>query len=410
MVTHGASEALVQAFGDKVAAHTGMRFERDRQSELVRAVDAFGLHSTELESWLSRPWTPTDVQTVASQLCVGETYFFREPAAFTVLEHELLPPLIEQRRTTTRHLRVWSAGCATGEETYSLAIVISRLVPDHADWDITILGTDIHPGFLARAKEGVYGDWSFRGVPQSVRERYFDVVGERRFAVKSAQKSLTRFCYANLAQAEATTAEADLILCRNVLIYFGREHALATVQRLRSSMADRGVLLVAPTEAVGGQGLFEGFAEARFDGGLFFRKQAVNLQPPRADALTQRKVWPVDAIKTVTSTASADDHRLSESRWRESRSRESRLREALMQCEAALRHDKCDAFLHLHHAVLLEESHHPDKAREALRRALFLEPELVAARSFLERLTRQIEDMSPRRAPRPGRHDRGAVA
>jgi chemotaxis protein methyltransferase CheR len=396
-MTHGAGEALIQALGDKIAVHTGMRFERDRLPELVRAVDVLGLCRPELEAWLSRSWTQADVQALAVHLSVGETYFFREPAAFEVLEHELLPPLIDQRRTTTRHLRVWSAGCSTGEETYSLAIMISRLIPDHADWDITLLGTDIHPGFLARAEEGVYGDWSFRGVPQHVRESDFDDAGERRFAVKPVHRRFTRFRYANLVQPDEAIAQADLILCRNVLIYFGRDHALAAIQRLRSSLADDGLLLVGPTEAVGGLGLFEGFAESRFDGGLFYRKQAASIQPATADASPRRQEVFAEAIESNAGTPPPDDQRL---------------RRALMQCEAALLQDRCDASLHLRHAALLEEASHPDKAREALRRALFLEPGLAEARAFLDRLTQQMEAeaVSPRHSSRPRLHRHGMTA
>jgi chemotaxis protein methyltransferase CheR len=144
------------------------------------------------------------MQALAQQLSVGETYFFRGPAAFGVLEHELLPPLIVRRRHGTRRLRIWSAGRCTGEEAYSLAIVLKRLIPDIADWDIDILGTDIHPGFLARAEAGVYGDWTFRGVPRAVRRAHFQPLGGRREAVMPALRRLTRFCFGNLAQDRAS--------------------------------------------------------------------------------------------------------------------------------------------------------------------------------------------------------------
>lgn len=256
-MTHGVGDAFFQAFSDKIAACTGLRFDAARRSDLHRAIDGpiqgseSGDARVEPGHWLNRPWVQADTDTLGGHLCVGEIYFFREPAAFDLLEHELFPPLIAQRRATTRTLRVWSAGCSTGEGVYSLAIMQSRLVPDHADWDIVILGT-------ARAEQGVYSNWSFRGVSDVLREHYFDALDDQRFAVKPMQKRLTRFCYANLAQPVAAGA-IDLILCRYVLIYFDRDQARSPVHHLRSSLADDSLLQVGVTET--NAGLFDGFRE-----------------------------------------------------------------------------------------------------------------------------------------------------
>lgn len=375
-MTHGVGDALFQAFSDRIAACTGLRFDAARRADLHRAIheliqgsDSGDAHG-ELGRWLARPWLQADIETLAEHICVGETYFFRESAAFDMLEHELLPPLIARRRVTTRKLRVWSAGCSTGEEVHSLAIMLSRLVPDNADWDIVILGTDIHPGFLAQAKEGVYGDWSFRGVPDVVRELYFDALDERRFAVKSAQRRLTRFCYANLAQP-AAASNFDLILCRNVLIYFDRDQALLTVQRLRSSLADDGLLQVGATEA--GAGLFQGFREVRIGQAVCHRKLAdfgLDAAATKNAPAAAMRMEPPMVVSAADADASSSD-----------------LKEALTRCEVAILRDKCDAMLHVQHAALLEESLRPQQAKEALRRALFLDPTLALAREALRRLT-----------------------
>ncbi|MBW8830200.1 MAG: hypothetical protein JF606_12335 [Burkholderiales bacterium] len=370
-MTHGVGDALVQAFSDRIAACTGLRFDAARHADLHRAIDGLtqasesGDARVELGQWLARPWLQADIETLARHLCVGETYFFREPAAFDLLEHELLPPLIAQRRTTTRTLRVWSAGCSTGEEVYSVAIMLSRLVPDHADWDIVVLGTDIHRGFLARAEQGVYSKWSFRGVPDMVRDCYFDALDEQRFAVKPMQKRLTQFCYANLAQPVPAGA-FDLILCRNVLIYFDRDQARSAVRHLRSSLTDDGLLQVGATEA--SAGLFDGFREVRSGDMVVHRKLPWFMGPtstqPAPEASMPVEPPVIDAEKVA---------------WD--------LVEALTRCEIALLRDKCDAMLHLQHAALLEALLRPQQARDALRRALFLDPTLVLARAALHRLT-----------------------
>jgi len=398
-MTHGVGDGLFQAFSDKIAACTGLRFDSARRADLHRAIDGLtqgsesGDARVELGQWLARPWLQADIETLARHLCVGETYFLRDPAAFNFLEHELLPPLIAQRRATTRTLRVWSAGCSTGEEVYSVAIMLSRLVPDHADWDIVVLGTDIHRGFLARAEQGVYGKWSFRGVPDMVRECYFDALDEQRFAVKPMQKRLTRFCYANLAQPVPAGA-FDLILCRNVLIYFDLDQACSAVRHLRSSLTDDGLLHVGAIEA--SAGLFDGFRELRIGDTVVHRKVPTSTQP----ALVSRQASSVGCSLAMEAHCGVAPPRHSNGRDSSARlalrsdsgainrhlRHDATLVEALNRCEIALLRDKCDAMLHLKHAALLEALLRPQQARDALRRALFLDPTLVQARAALRRL------------------------
>src|SRR5690606_21820620 len=102
-------------------------------------------------------------QAIISPLAIGETYFFRDDTQFQLLEEEVLPALIAQRRQQNHlYLSLWSAGCATGEEPYSLAILLRRLLPDIARWNIILLGTDINRRALEIAEKGVYRSWSFR--------------------------------------------------------------------------------------------------------------------------------------------------------------------------------------------------------------------------------------------------------
>lgn len=386
-MTHRVGNALIEAFGDRIASDIGMCFEQDRRHDLLRAIDALALPAADLHALVSRPWTQADIEFIAPHLCVGETYFFRDRAAFDLLEFELLPPLIAERRATTRQLRLWSAGCSTGEEAYSLAITVSRLVPDHADWDIEIVGTDIHPGFLERAESGVYGDWSFRGVPDSVRENCFDALADGRVAVKPAQKGLTRFCYGNLTQPVSHGAQIDLILCRNVLMYFGREQAIETVRHMHASLSAGGLLLVAPTEAGSThEGLYEGFGELRFEQGLIYRKQSVVERgvAQAAGSASRASHRPLAVAPARDPGPAMDDRRLAR---------------ALADCEAALLRDKCEPQLHLRHAQLLEAAMRPDEARDALRRALFLDPALASARAALERLALPSAPRAGGRAP-----------
>ena len=110
-----------------------------------------------LERWPD----PAVLRTLARHLTVGETYFLRDRPMFEALQHKVLPELLHARRAG-RHLRIWCAACCTGEEVYTLAIVLHRIIPDLSAWNITLLGTDLNEDFLAKAREASYGAWSFR--------------------------------------------------------------------------------------------------------------------------------------------------------------------------------------------------------------------------------------------------------
>jgi tetratricopeptide (TPR) repeat protein len=119
-----------------------------------------------------------------------------------MLEEEILPALMRTRRERTRRLRIRSAGCATGEEPYSIAISISKVTPDMQDWDITLLATDINPRFQQQASEGVYREWSFRDTPPWITARYFSRQPGGRLAILPAIQQMVKFAYLNLVDDE----------------------------------------------------------------------------------------------------------------------------------------------------------------------------------------------------------------
>jgi chemotaxis protein methyltransferase CheR len=151
---------------------------------------------------LAAPLTKTHLQVLASHLTVGETYFFREKKTFEILTASIVPDLIRNRRGCGQRLRIWSAACCTGEEPYSLAILLHQIIPDFTDWHVTILATDINERFLQKAAAGVYGEWSFRESPAGFKERYFHRTADGRHAILPEIKKQVIFVMAPLKDGD----------------------------------------------------------------------------------------------------------------------------------------------------------------------------------------------------------------
>lgn len=227
--------------------------------------------------------TPAVLQ-LASYLTVGESWFFRDAACFEALEHRVFPALIASRRAEHRRvLRIWSAGCASGEEPYSLAMLLDRLLPERSEWQITILATDIDTDALARARRGLYREWSLREAPGWIRNRYFRATEPMLIEIAPCIRRMVTFAPLNLAaaaypSAATNTCAMDLILCRNVVMYFTGDAARAATSRLAAALAPGGWLAVSPVEAVLAR--FEGLLPVPFPGAWFFRREpGVPLRP-----------------------------------------------------------------------------------------------------------------------------------
>lgn len=210
---------------------------------------------------------------IVTQLTIGETYFFRNGAQFEALRQQILPDLLA-RRARIRTLRMWSAGCATGEEPYSLAMLISDVLQGSDSWHVTILATDINPVFLARAREGLYGAWSFREMPAAQRDRFFNPEGQR-WRLDSAIRRMVGFAQLNLAEASypsitTGTCALDLIVCRNVTIYFDTETTARVANRFFEALAPGGWLIVGHAEPQAN--IYHQFETHNFPNAIMYRK------------------------------------------------------------------------------------------------------------------------------------------
>ena len=276
------SELLLRQYSEFLAARMGLHFPPARWPDMLRGLERaareFGLAGAEacMHWLLAAPPDRRRVEILASHLTVGETYFYREPAVFAALENELLPALIAARRAAgQRQLRIWSAGCCSGEEPYSVAVLLSRLLPDLEQWNITLLATDINPHFLAKAVRGEYRAWSFRGAPAWFREDYFEHSGGGDYRLAPRIRSLASFDYLNLVDdtypaLDNNTNGMDIVLCRNVLMYFEADAMRAVLDKFHRALTDGGWLLVSPTEA--NVTMFSGFVPVNFADAILYRK------------------------------------------------------------------------------------------------------------------------------------------
>lgn len=251
-MTPGPASAHMEGVIDYLQARFGLFVPPEKrkgaETRLYQVMAAQGLHGPLMMLDLLRT-NSTVLQTVIDEFTVGETYFFRDPDLFALIRKTILPALQEERAPDAP-LRLWSAGCATGEEAYSLAILLEEEgMAARAD----ILATDISESALEKARAAVYGPWSLRGEDAGpLAARYFLKEGER-YSLADRIRARVRFRYLNLASdfrplAKDGLTRMDLILCRNVLIYLDEATTRAVAQRLFDCLAEGGWLLTGPSD------------------------------------------------------------------------------------------------------------------------------------------------------------------
>jgi chemotaxis protein methyltransferase CheR len=194
--------------------------------------------------------TGTELVTMLDALSTNLTKFFREPDHFQYLAEKVIRPLAAQG---SGKLRIWSAGCSTGEEPYTLAITVADALPNLARWDIRVLATDLSTRVLARAARGVYDAERVEGVPPEQRSRHFVQVGNRpakEYQVNERLRSLVHFARLNLMGPWPMRGPFQAIFCRNVMIYFDKPTQATLIERFYDLLAPGGTLCVGHSESL----------------------------------------------------------------------------------------------------------------------------------------------------------------
>jgi len=203
-------------------------------------------------AYLSSPQGRDEVAHFLDAITTNETFFFRTPAHFDWLKTDFLTELVtaERRGEREKSLRIWSAGCATGAEPYTIAICLLENMFRLRDWALTILGTDISAEALRDARSGVFRARAVEAVTDKQRRRYFEPArDDDQWRVRSTARDLIRFEPHNLMQP-MREAPFDCIFIRNVLIYFDRTSKAAVIAHLIRALAPGGYLVVGPSEGI----------------------------------------------------------------------------------------------------------------------------------------------------------------
>lgn len=397
------SEADYTRFRDLIMARTGLDFPPARRDDL-----ASGLARVQADLDSTRYPGATSLEAVYAALgdshspvwdavidalTICETHFFRNGPHFEALRDHILPALIARRREAgTFALRLWSAGCASGEEAYSLAILLRESLPDWHRWQITILGSDINKRALEKARGGVYRAWSFREpLARHYRDRYFHRQGDAH-RLQDNVRAMVRFEWCNLISgcpAVENGPPVDLILCRNVALYLGPESRHKVYRRLYDALAPDGWLLVGHADAPPSH--FAAFEAHPLPGAIFYQRQRSRAQAVRPTTLSETRhasgngQQPSAITLTGDRVGDADAHfRLG--RWHADRQQWG---EALTHCSQAIALNPTHSEAHYTLALIHQHLGAYDEAIEALRRTIYLAHDWALPRFTLAALYRE---------------------
>lgn len=362
-----------------------------------------------------------ELDSLIELLTIGETYFFRHRELFDALRDVALPEIIE-RNWAMRRLRVWSAGCSTGPEAYSVSILLRREFAALTDgWNISILGTDINRPFLSQAAEGRYEEWAFRGTSAEFRRECFFEEESKAWRIDPRFKESVTFQYHNLARHPFPSlvhnlAAFDLILCRNVLIYFAPEIAERIVLQLADCLVPGGWLAIGHAEH--GTKCLEALEAVNRPGATLYRKPRSQAEISlvcsfgeqessrgargihSADCGDHDRVLAigrgVEIEPSVASRVVPDPgwHEILRNGWCpppcspeidqvRALADEGNIETALQLCDSLIAAKPLQATFHFYRALLLEQASGNEAAVEALNRAIYLDRELVLAHYYL---------------------------
>lgn len=332
-----------------------------------------------------------------TRFTTGETYFLRDARQLEVIIRQLVPELA-RRRADTRRLRFWSAACSSGEEPYTLAMLLREQAPELAGWDIEIIASDINSQVLDIARQGRYRDWSFRALDEPRKRRYFRQAG-REWVIDEALRRMVRFERVDLVAGRMPDAslgldDLDLILCRNVFIYMTPVAIARIAAKFTSALAEGGYLVTGHGELLGHN--TRGLHTRVFANSVVLHKQVADaptvpaIPLPAAKVSVLKRAGPerprrLQSIPALCHPATppqsgavlARQEELMQQAWRQA---DRGLVDASLQtCREVIALEPFDPWPYYLQAQLAQESGDTAQAKALLNQALYLDPHLVPA-------------------------------
>jgi chemotaxis protein methyltransferase CheR len=283
----------LERFADVVVSRLGFSVHENNEGEIERLLrlrlqdTGCGTVDVYLERFAHPAFAASELREIALELTVAETYFFRHPDQFRALIEAALPERIRARQST-RQLNLLSAGCATGEEPYSLAAAVADF-HELRDWEVRIWGIDVNPRVLDDARAANYSAWSLRSGSTEQRSRFFRADGDRYVLDASLARGV-RFEMRNLLDDDPQFWQPDffdVIFCRNVMIYFSSAAVRSLAERLTRSLVPGGFLFLGPSETL--RGISQEFHLRHTQGAFYYQRRLAHeraqLAAPMADAV-----------------------------------------------------------------------------------------------------------------------------
>lgn len=328
-------------------------------------------------------------QMVLKPLTIGETYFFRNQAHFNALRGLILPQIIEQKRERNdRWIRIWSAGCSTGEEIYSLAILLRELLPDYKDWSLYLIGTDINETYLEQARQGLYRINSFRTeTPEALREDWFTKQGSS-YKLDASIRNMVVFQPLNLVTdvfptVNATLQLMDIILCQNVTIYFDRPTTERIQTNLIETLAPEGWLVLGHSEPLYIKS--PSIKLRNFPNAVVFQRQPTWTEQkpvtPFPDVPLSKTPSPIASVKWPQTTKLTQDADQAAEIFQAAQSAADQQQwdEALALLSQLLPVYQLHGYPYYLRALIYMEKSEDQKALAALRQAIYCNPNFILA-------------------------------
>jgi chemotaxis protein methyltransferase CheR len=418
---------LLEDFQTFLKENMGLSFSLNHEKEVIRKIGAIA-HEFDFEdpaqclAWLTGITPSREVlEKLALHLSIGETFFFREPKSFEYLEKVYLPELIRDRSVSAPTLRIWSAGVASGEEIYSLAMLLRKMIPYLPHWKIHLLGTDINQHLLTKARNGIYSKWSFRNRKYSTEE-YFSPTADLKFRISDTIRDMVTLSWLNLAEPVypspfTNTYDLDIIFCRNVMIYFPPEVIAQVTERFYQCLVKGGILVVSPADMT--PYIYDKFSRVIYQGYTIYHKGKTLFD--RVDKMTGTTsndlVVSIPVVKEIDTSPATElpllelfEHHIPkitpEAPKQEEKAEiqtmndlsadiirqlanEGNYDEAAGLCRKALTRRRSDHLLHFLLGTILMETGKSDQAIDAFNKVIYLEQDFIMAHYLLAKLLRE---------------------